>query len=386
MFTTFADYQAQYETSFLMEGINRGLDALRVRIHHLVTFVDEAIRVPGLIIKTAQLSITIFSYFPALDPSLEVPKQLCKEAKNFTNFFKGWKSVDGLLNFQFSWKKIILNGSGMTLFVLSTITLIERFHLRDVSMIKTRLAAIPLFGVLPYGGLLPVSFVGLMSIIFLVSLDKKRKLEKNAAYIENEKLSFWSNSLDLNKIRVRLEKCRDKSERLREGVNVYAELIKEGREIEEGLNSSVNQNHQMRACRKALDELETKHEEKQILFDKCNKNTCEWIYLETSRSTIEPHELENFRQAKEAKWKTKLEKIENEKRTVQLSIITIIIVIAKNSFAIGAVLSGYGAVSLPWLANLSLDVIGTTCSIVNFFMKRSIQKMEILAVDLEEYV
>ena len=386
MFTTFTEYQAQSGTSFLPEGINQGLRVLRSGVHRVVFLIDGLFQGPQLIMKITQLGVTILSFFPSLDPSLEVPKQFCKEAKNFINLIKGLKSVDGILNFQFSWKMIILNVSGMTFLILSSITIIERFRLRDVSAIKVSLAAIPVFGVLPFGGLFPLSMFGLMSTTFLLSLDKKKKLERQEDYIKNEKLPFWANPLDLNKIHEQQARFKAKIAELREEVSVYVELIKEGKQMEEELSLYGDQIRKIKVCRQAIDELASILDGKQSILNKSDKIDSQWSILEREWEHLDPQELEDFRQAKEAKWKAQLDKIAYKKRSIHFSQIGNSIVISRQVFVIGAVIFGYGAVALPLLINCGLEVVGSGCSISNFFMKRSIRKIEIPSVDLAKYV
>lgn len=386
MLSTFEDYQAKYETSFLLEGLNNQLNGLRRGVHGFVSFVDAAYQKPDVIIKMIQVSVAIFSCFPSLSFAVEAPKQFCKEARNFSNFIKGLKSVDGMLNFQFYWKKIVLNISGMTLFILSSLTLMDRFGLLNVSAIKGHLAAIPILGVLPYGGLLPLSVIGLMSIVVLLSLDARKRIAKEIDCLKNEKLVFWQQPLDMNKVQERQIKYAAKVVALKKEVTTCEELVKEGERVETELSLDLTQVRKIQACQKALQELASIQTNQQTALDKYEKKHSQWSVLEREWDSIDLKEVENFRQAKESKWLAKLDKIGSEQMINLLSIASSIGVMSRQLFAIGTVVSGYGVIAIPVLANAGIEVVISGGGIVNFFMKRSIQKMTIPSVDFAQFL
>lgn len=200
---TFADYQAKH-TSILPKKLSAGLDYVRGKIRCIATAIENNIPVPNLIIRTAQLGVTTLAYAPSIDPHLPFAKQICKDAKNFTNVIKGMKTIDAILHFKFSWRTLVLNISGMVLLIVSAVSLLERFKLVMVMVtaIKVGLAALPIFGILPFGGLLALSIIGLMGTVFIMLREKRIKLEQQATAINDKnfgKLAFWE-SLNLSKV------------------------------------------------------------------------------------------------------------------------------------------------------------------------------------------
>lgn len=386
MLPTFEDYQAKYETSFLLERLSHQLNDLRRGVHGFVSFVDVAYQKPDVMIKMIQLSVAIFSCFPSLSFAVEAPKQFCKEARNFSNFIKGLKSVDGMLNFQFYWKKIILNIAGMTLFILSSLTLIDRFRLLNISTIKGHLAAIPLLGVLPYGGLLPLSVIGLMSIVVLLSLDTRKKIAKEIDRLKNEKLVFWQQPLIINKVQERQVKYETRVIKLKKEIAACTDLVKEGERVEAELSLDLTQVLKIKACQKALQELTSIQTNQQTVLDKYERKYSQWNALEREWDYIDLKEVENFRQAKESKWLAKLDKIGSEQMINLLSIASSVGVMSRQLFVIGTVISGYGVIAIPLLANAGIEVVISGGGIVNFFMKRSIQKMTTPSVDFAQFL
>ena len=249
-----------------------------------------------------------------MDPLLTQPKQFCKDARNFINFIKGSKSVDGILNFQFSWRIIVLNISGMTLSIVSFLSLAERFKFLDITAIKVCLAAIPVLSVLPFGGLLSLSVVGLMSMTFLLSLDKKRKIEKEQIHIKNIKLSFWSENLDLIKIQEKQTKYKVKVEDLQKEIEIYDGLINQGKLVEEELSHHLDQQHKIKICQKAIQELISTLKKKQVGLEQYEEKYSQWKALERKWEHIDLQELDHFREAKENKWKAKIDKLDSERR------------------------------------------------------------------------
>ncbi len=386
MLATFEDYQAKYEVSYLTEALNKGLDDVRKKVHCIVVFVENVYQGPDVIVKVVQLSVAIFSCFSRWDIYLDAPKQFCKEARNVSNFVKGLKSVEGILNFQSYWKIVILNISGMTLFILSSFTLMDRFHLLNVAVIKESLAMIPTIGVLPYGGLLPLSIIGLMSMVILFSLEKGRKMVKQIDLLKNGKLAFWQQPLELPQIQDRQVKYEARVSKLKAEIACCTDLLQEGERVEEELSERLDQTSKLRACQKAIQEIHSIQADKQISLDKYEKKYAQWMTLEKEWNHVTTQELEDFRQAKESKWLMKLNKIEREKVMNWLSILINITVISRQIFALGAVLLRYGVVALPFLPNTCLDIIGPGCGIANFFVKRAVKKMMVPIVDPAHYI
>jgi hypothetical protein len=382
---SFNEYQAKYESSFLPESMGKRWKGFKMGVHRLVAIVDEHVQLPELTIRTLQLGTTILSCFPSVDPLLEMPRQLCKDAKNFTNFLKGVKSIDGFLNFKFTVRHIVLNVSGMTLFILSGISLVDRFRLLDVSVVKIGLSTIPVFGILPFGGLLSLSLLGLLGSVAVLSLEKQQKLQKEIERIKEEKLAFWK-QLDLSKVQERQRKYEKRISELGKEVEAYQKLKTEGEESARKLNAHPEQIKERNACQKALQEINRALQERQQKLDLYQKKLSQWKTLEDQWEQMNPQKLKEFCQAKEKKWQAKLSKIHYEKRTNLFSLVTNATVISRQVLTIVPVMLGYGLVTLPLALNVGLEVVGSGSGVKSFFMKKSLKKMKISpAVDLTEY-
>lgn len=384
---SFDDYQVKYESfPFLPERLHDGIDHLRNGVHVLFSAIEEIYQQgPDVVMKTMQVSVAILSCIPSLEPFIMAPKQFCKEAKNFTDVIKNLKSIDGLLNFfQLPPTLIILNLSGTLLFILSSITIIDRFKLGDVSTIKMRLASIPIFGVLPYGGLLALSVIGLMAPVILLSLEKKRKLEKEESRIKNEKLAFWSTDLDQAKVTKKKRLVKAKLEKFRQEVKSIAQLIKAGKSAEKKYDP-INQAHKIKACQKAIQELILQLKDKQAKVAQYKKKNSQWEAIRKKWAQIDRQELEAFRKAKENKWQVRLNKLEREKNMNLITIAGSIAVLSRQFLAVGGAMTGYGPLAFPLLFNSGLEVVISGGGIANFFLKRAIKKIKAPSVDLADY-
>ncbi|WP_068466917.1 hypothetical protein [Candidatus Protochlamydia phocaeensis] len=384
-FNSFEAYQSKYETGFLVGKWNEGLSQVRKQFNRTISVIDEIYQGPDMVLKTTQLGISIFSNFPSVSVYLEVPKQFCKDARNLSNFVKGLKSLNGLLNIQLHWNSLIRTAAGITLFILSSISLIERAQLFNVSTIRIRLAAIPILGILPYGGLLSLSLIGLIGMTALNSFEKSKKLNEQTEHLKEGKLAFWSQPLTLAKIQERQAKYQARVLRLKEEVSHYNQLIQEGRLTEETYRQSINQASKRRACQKALKELRSLLEDKQATLDEYANKQSQWTSLEEKGTEIKQPALEKFRQAKAYKWQIKLDKLQQEKTVNRISMGGNAATLFRQIFTVGTVCLGYGPTALPAPLLLGLEMIGIGCGLTNFFMRRSIRKMTISPVDLAHY-
>jgi hypothetical protein len=379
--TTFEDYQAQYATSLPIK-LREGLTCLQTNVHYAVSVIDATFQTPECVLRIIQLSVALLSLFPSISPSLAIPKQFCKDAKNFTNCIKGLKAIDGFLNFKFAWKCIILNVSGMTLFIVSTLSLIERAQVVDVAAIKAYFIAIPVFGVLPYGGLLPFSIVGLMGIAALLALEKRSKLVEEEIRIKNKKIVSWSQPLDLQTVQIREKNYQTQVSNLQKESDAYQKLINTGKKIQSELDQCKDQTKKIYTCCKALKALNSIYQKKQTELMKYEKKYSEWKTLKENWNHINQQDLEVFRKAKQDKWKIKLNKIQAEKRSNLLSIANNIIILSRQALVIMSVATGYGIVVLPLSINIGLDAVVAGCGIANFLIKRSIKEIKIPPVNL----
>lgn len=382
---TFEDYQAQYDTILPLKA-REVLTYVQIKVRHAVAVIDESVQIPEFVLRIGQFVVAAFSLFPSIDPLLEGPKQFCKDVKNFTNVVKGMKSVDGFLHFKFHWKSLILNISGLTLFIVSSLSLIDRFNFYNVTPIKISLTALPILGILPWGGLLPLSVVGLMGMISLFAIEKMGKLQEDKMRIKSDKLSFWSVPFDLAKVQENQLKYQTKILDLKEKIAAYEVLIEKGTEVEDDLIQRSDQSSRFVACQKALSELSETLKKTDKILKKVEQKSEQWNLLEKNWSYIDSQEVENFRQAKQAKWEKKLEKIECEKRATMLSISNSILILARQALVIVSVATGYGIVTLPFLVNIGLDAYVAGTGMMTFFMKRSIKKIKIPSEDLATYI
>lgn len=384
---TFEDYQGKYETFILPQELSKRFDFFRHNVHRLFFPIDEFYQQwPDVIIKTIQLSVAIFSCFPSLEFFLQTPKLISKEAKNFTDFIRGLKFVDGILNLsQFSLKIVILNISGTILFILSTMTLIDRFRLLDVSAIKMKLATTPIFGVLPYGGLIAFSLLGIMGPAILLTLEGKRKLEKKLNRIQEEKLTFWSQPLNSEKIEKKLKKYNAKIDQLKIEEEFYLKEIIKGKQIEQQLQNS-NQLFRLQNCRKAIQKLASLAEEKKNILKHYETKSSQWRALKKNWDHLSPQTLKDFQEAKINKWQTKLNKINHERKMNLLLLAGTIASLFRQFLAIGGAMAGYGVVAFPLVINAGLEIVISGGGIANFFIKKVVQNTEESSIELSQYV
>lgn len=381
----FKDCQAQYEHAFFPEGMQIGFQFMQVKVHRVTCFIEGARQTPELVLKIVEFSLAALSSVPSLKESLFIPKQICKEAKNFTNFFKGFKSIDNLMHLNFSWRSVTLTVSGMTLFVLSCITLVERFSLLDVSAVKITLAAVPVLGVLPFGGLTSVSMIGLSSMLLVLSFDKQKALVKAEKRIEKEKLPFWSQPLNPSRIQSRQEKYRQKMMKLEKNIGRYDRMLQEGKKVGAALVRKGGSFFQKRACYRACKEIDSIIEKQKEVLQRYEKKYSHWIELEQSWDYVDKQEVENFRQAHAHKWKAKSDKIALEKRKTFFSRIKYSAVVFKNVLTIGAVMSGYGTM-LPIALNVGIEILGLSCGMKSYFTQKAIRQIKISPIDFNQHV
>lgn len=385
MDVTFENYQVKYETVLPLK-IRNTLTHVQDQVHRVVAVIDELSQFPELILGASYLGISILSFSPALAPSLSLPKQYYYDARNFTNWFKGVKSVDGLLNFKFFWKSVVLNVSGMTLFIVTTLNLIERLNLLNITAAKVRLAGIPIFGILPWGGLLAFPIVGIMSMITLFALERREKLEQEEYRILKKKLPFWSESLNLSVVQDKQTEFQSKILNLQKEMDAYKALIEEGKQKEDELITQLDEEENLFACQQAIKELTQILDKRQKDVDKYEKKLSQWAQLEKNWNIVDAQELEDFRQAKYTKWEAKLKKIEVEKRAILLSIVNYVITLSRQILVIASVASGYGVFILPFFVNAGLDIVNAGSGITAYLMKRSVKKTHIPSVDSAEHI
>jgi len=270
--------------------------------------------------------------------SLKSPKNVLKTTKEFVNLVDGMKSVDGLLHLKFKWKVVVLNLSGLILFTINCMSIAEMFKFADFTALKTSLAAIPLLGVLPFGGILHTSLFGLFGSLFLLTLDKKKKLAEAENRIVNEKLSFWKEPLLKERIELRLAK--------------YENKISE------------------------LEDQSAKNPE----FQKWIIKRDQWQRL--GSCNLNAKEIHFYQKAKLNKWQAKLDKLEREKKINSLSLVNNVISLARQILFVGTTFSGYKSEAIS-LVKLGLSLVSTGCSLINYFSKQAVNQMKHRAIRIE---
>lgn len=381
---TIEEYQnkyGKYNTSLAHELLY-GLSQIKIAVHHVVDTAVKSIKGPNLVMKVMQTAIKALMYVPILASHLTEAKLLLKEIKDCTNFIKGMQSIDGLINFKFAWKLIILNVSGLVLFVLTTITLSEKF-LIDCSAIKTTLTAIPVLGKLPFGGLLHISLIGLIGSLLLLSLDKKKKLEQTTSKI-NSRIEFWNNPIDLNKVLNLDLKYEVKILDLQKYIALKKEQLVDGKEAEKNSGTQFNKKI-LKIHQKSLATLNNNINKKKKELSALEKKKHQWEYLKKNFKEINQEQLQEYQKAKLHNWKNKLDKLNIEKKSNVLIITNNAISIAKNFIVVATIITGIGLAILP-IAVLGLSIISCFISVTNYFIKKSVNQIEINSIDMTHYL
>lgn len=381
----FKDYQDSY-VPFLPIQAKLIFTSIQENVHHTVKLIDKIFLKPELILTVTQLAIAILSFLPSIRPVLEFPKQVCKDVKNCTTMIKGLRSVNEFLNINLGGTSLIFNISRMMMSIISTLILIDRTKLLNINMIKLHAASIPIFGLLPWGGLFSFSVIGLTGTAILFNLEKKNKLQNLEDRIKNEKLEFWSQPLKLDVIQQKLFKYKNKILKSQQNIAIYNNLIKEGKQLEKELDEKPNQSSQLYACQKALEEISRTLEEQQNQLDKCKQKLSQWELLEKNWAHIKPQELKDFQQAKQKKWDKKLNKIRQEKKANFMSIVNNAVILSRQALIILGVAYGYGIITLPFLVNAGLDAFIAGSSITNTCIAKSVKKTVISPVDPSEFI
>lgn len=381
---TFEQYRNMYYSpnEGFKEECYRGFNSFRKGIHNVVFTCVKSIQGPQFAMKIMRTAIKVLMYIPSLTPRLNGMKFLLKEIKDLTNFINGMQSIDGLLNFKFAWKVIVINVSGLVLFVISIITLAEKF-LIDCSAIKDTLANIPIFGVLPFGGVLHLALFGLFGSLFLFSLDKRKQLEQTSRRINEVKISFWENPLDLNKIQIKQLNYHERVSRLNEKIVSIEKQLFDGQNVEKKL-VSTSEERTLKIHKKSLEELTQIFNKKKIELTNLEKKKRQWEYLGTHLNKIDSIELQSYQKAKEKKWRTKLNKNDQEKTINFLTIVNNVISITKQIFVVAAVTSGIGLTILP-LGMLGLGLISCGIKITNYFFKKSLNEIKTAPVKMKHH-
>lgn len=149
--------------------------------------INSYIKNIDLTIKIVQTSLDCFPPLSSFDLPIKKIVGICKDTRKVTDFLKCGRTISGLLTFEFTLIKILFAISGMSLSTLSCLILAERIGLIDLTSLKRVLSRIPVLGVLPFGGLLSISIISLLSLVALGFAKKKDKVEVEIKKIKKEK-------------------------------------------------------------------------------------------------------------------------------------------------------------------------------------------------------
>lgn len=379
----FADYQGQYENAFFSVAAQEVFFEVEERLHRVATRIDDWMQNSDVIVKIVQIGTTLLAFDPTIDSFLDKPRQLNKDFKIVASLTKVFRTVDNLLHVNTAWKFVVLQISNTILFAISILSFIERFELFQTTSIKVMLAAIPILGVLPYGGLVFLSLGALSSTLLMLSIEKKDKLEQEEKRLIQEKNAFWSTSLDLSKVEQKQLHAEETSIKLRNEILLYETILMEGLQIEETFVLQGTETKKLSACRKVIKELSNLLRLKKTALRAHEKKARSWNLLIKQWATIDTQALDRFCQSKRQKWESKLEQLSFEKNINLLSMASSSILIFKQLVTLGGLFSK--RIILPMNLNVTLELVSTTCGLTNFFMKKIFTKT-VPSVDLSDYV
>ena len=316
------------------EEFVEGCSKLKHAIRHNLARAAEVIKKSTLVIKVARVALEILSYISALAPHLEWAETFLKDVKTLTQFIKGLHLIDRMATTKLSGKTLLAKIStiafyifGSIKFVFNSIKLGEKF-LIDFSAIKTALKAIPIFGALSYGGILPLATIGLLSARLASSVDKRNGFNASEMRIK-EKISLWQHPLEA------------------------AELQRRQKKYEQKINGL--------------------QKETDLAFE---EKKSQWDYLNTHFKEIPQATLHSFQKAKLAKWQAKLHKLDKEKNANVLSIVKSVVGVAEQILLSATTLTGVGLLVVPF-ASLGLDLISIGLSIASKLLKHSAKELKI---------
>jgi len=107
-----------------------------------------------------------------------------------------------------SFTTLIVNISGVGLFVLNGLSFTEKLGYADLSILTDRIAELPVAGLFPFGGALKIFTLGAQGGLLTFDLEERTKNnEKRAqiAKIKKEKITYWKETLTKDKIQQKIE-------------------------------------------------------------------------------------------------------------------------------------------------------------------------------------
>lgn len=156
--------------------------------------------------KIAVAVLDIFEYIPIVGDIVPTKglKNVLRPLKIGIEFLMGFRALDAFLSCNVSTLNLlVLNVSGLALFVFSGIEILEnlKFKLR---FIHEAAAKVPIVGVFPFAGLLNLAFFGLWTAILIQDIQK-RDSHKHRWDKADGKLEEWNQPLDRRKVANKIE-------------------------------------------------------------------------------------------------------------------------------------------------------------------------------------
>jgi hypothetical protein len=370
---TFQDYQHKYESSTFV--LQNALSALGVHVKQVTRFLEGATELPEIILKLTDVSVSILSgLFQA--SLFKFVHRVLTHVKDLLANLKVIKTVNSLVNFSFSWRMVILSVSGVTLFVISCVTLADRFQLSDGVPFRTALARIPIFGVLPFGGLFSLALTSLFVGLWLTAWERNRKLQPHLDRAK-EKYQFWmQNKENWKAIESRVLKYDGKIALQQRKIPHYETLIKAGAQIK--LSEPCTQRKGILIARDlAIKELKNKVKNEQTILNGLTVKQNEWKPLNGQMNENPPKQLITYQSAKQKKWLARIKRFQREGTGHRLSMLINTLRISKQIFAAFATLSGWGEYIHPLV--LVLDGLDGSLGLRFYFIKREVRSIRLLA-------
>lgn len=322
--------------------------------------VSKELEAVKVINKAGLAVLKAGSYVPAIANNVPIAaiETPLKDIKTFSDFFMGFRSLDALLkgNFAKNWKVLALNVSGLALMFFTTISGLGRMGV-DVSLVTNLAKQVPVFGVLPFAGLLNLSLATMFGMLYLMARDAKAELEEKKEKVP-AKLQFWSNPIDESLINARIHKYRE--------VRPNPEKLQVWQKIQ---THSTDHAEQVQFLDRQIEE----SRDNKTSFDKNTQTRLRFDDVTTK--------IQEFSAQKHTKWEKKLEKIELGIQSSNLTMLASAAKIAAIIIVSGAILSGVGVAAAAAFAAI-MGLIEAGAGFKNYVVKSSMSEYQITPVKL----
>jgi|GEM_PF-4546799 len=134
-----------------------------------------------LLIETTETSLKLIGLISDISKFIpfETIFPFLKDGKRIIGIFLGLRSIKFFMEkpLEKSWKLIALNVAGLSLFCFTIIDVLAGFKV-DFSPIHSVFKRVLVFGILPFAGLINLSTITLLGMVFLMTLDKQKRLNQ----------------------------------------------------------------------------------------------------------------------------------------------------------------------------------------------------------------